>query len=127
MFSRCFKPSRQNKDFFIFTRSFSALLAKNSPLKNIDVFFSDYEIDQFRKPDTGPGSIPHTKEEAKKSGMNENEWRNAGQTQPTDDKPYWARAEDTPPTPIEESQSQKQCAWETPSDGNYLQGETLNV
>ena len=44
--------------------------------------FSDYEIDQFRKPDTGPGSIPHTKEEAKKSGMNENEWRNEGQTQP---------------------------------------------
>ena len=91
------------------------------------LFFSDYEIDQFRKPETGPGSIPHTKEEAKKSGMNENEWRNAGQTQPQDDKPYWAKAEDTPPTPIEESQSQKQCAWPTTSDGNYLQGETLNV
>merc|ERR1712203_320275 len=52
---------------------------------------TDYEIDQFRKPETGPGSIPHTKEEAKKSGMNENEWRNAGQTQPQDDKPYWAK------------------------------------
>jgi hypothetical protein len=86
--------------------------------------FSDYEIDQFRKPDTGPGSIPHTKEEAKKSGMNENEWRNEGQTQASDDKPPWAKAEDTP---IEESQSQKHCAWETTSDGNYLQGESLNV
>ena len=53
--------------------------------------FSDYEIDQFRKPEAGPGSIPHTKEEAKKSGMNENEWRNEGQTQPQDDKPYWAK------------------------------------
>ena len=91
------------------------------------MLFLDYEIDQFRKPETGPGSIPHTKEEAKKSGMNENEWRNAGQTQPQDDKPYWAKAEDTPPTPMEESQSQKQCAWPTTSDGNYLQGETLNV
>ena len=86
--------------------------------------FSDYEIDQFRKPEAGPGSIPHTKEEAKKSGMNENEWRNEGQTQASDDKPPWAKAEDTP---IEESQSQKHCAWETTSDGNYLQGDNFNV
>ena len=56
--------------------------------------------------------------------MNENEWRNEGQTQASDDKPPWAKAEDTP---IEESQSQKHCAWETTSDGNYLQGESLNV
>ena len=56
--------------------------------------------------------------------MNENEWRNEGQTQPQDDKPYWAKAEDTPPTPIEDK---KQCAWETTSDGNYLQGDSFNV
>ena len=56
--------------------------------------------------------------------MNENEWYNEGQTQPCADKPDFAKAEDTP---IQESQSQKQCAWEPTSDGNYLQGESLNV
>ena len=86
-----FKPNRRNKDFLFLPDPILPGWLKILHLNIDSPVFSDYEIDQFRKPETGPGSIPHTKEEAKKSGMNENEWRNAGQTQPQDDKPYWAK------------------------------------